>query len=293
MLPSIWKFRAKPARRSRSTARKWQFESLEPRLCLAAPTLDPIGVTYGTGRNITVSGHVSDENPASATVTVSGVLAGSVSPNSMGNFSLSGVASGLGTVSAVAVDVESLSSNTSSAQVTSDTPVVSSLSVTETASGMGVTINGTVTDASPAGLTVILSGVVSTSVTTNGSGQFTVNTVATALGSVFASVTDVWGLTSNPASVNLISSPPVISEFGDIAEGGGYYTFTGRVTDEFAPGMTITFGGLLAGQTATVGSDNRFSITVFLGSQAGLVSAITADIWGQNSNTAETLVEVF
>ncbi len=82
-------------------------------------------------------------------------------------------------------------------------------------------------------------------------------------------------------------APPVISNFYAV-ESDGYWQIGGSVTDDQSvAGLTITFGGLLTGHTASVNSQGIFSLTVLFppGTNGG-ITAITTDTDGLQSNSA-------
>src|SRR5438105_2027634 len=71
-------------------------ERLETRDC---PSTLTAMVTYGSGRSITIAGHLSDTStPANQTVTISGKAAGTTATNASGNYSTTLTATGLGDV---------------------------------------------------------------------------------------------------------------------------------------------------------------------------------------------------
>jgi hypothetical protein len=264
------------------------YEALEPRLCLSAATITSFAAaTTGVGRNVTLSGYVVDESPSTVQLTFSGVVSGSTTPNSTGYFQYSGLASGVGTVQASGVDNESLQSNTMFAQVSSNAPMISGLTAVETGNGKMVTVSGTVMDESPGGRTVTLSGVVSGTATTNAAGQFSATLQATALGTVTATTTDVWGLSSPLAQTQLTSAAPTITGFTVTETANGkQVTVSGTVSDASPGGRTVTLGGVLSGTIVTQ-SNGQFSATMEA-SALGTATAVTSDVWGQNSPTAQT-----
>jgi hypothetical protein len=80
---------------------------------------------------------------------------------------------------------------------------------------------------------------------------------------------------------------PVINDFVYAHAGADAYTFQGTVIDENPDGMVITFGGILAGETALVQADGSFSITrIITPGTVGDVTAITTDDGGLVSNQA-------
>lgn len=103
---------------------------------------------------------------------------------------------------------------------------------------------------------------------------------------------DTWGSyveTSFDVVINSVNDAPVISGFQGLSEGGGWYTFTGTVTDvdDDVTGWTVSFGGVLAGYSATTEYDGTFSFAVDLtGKSSDVASAQTSDPNGSASNMA-------
>lgn len=168
----------------------------------ANPTLT-LTVSYGTGRNVTLSGQVTDDEPGGLTVSFSGQVVGTVITNPNGFFSGSFVASGLGTVQATVSNSLGFTS-TVSIVLTSAAPVISGFTAS---AGVGNlwTFSGTVTDESVAGLTVTFGGLgalsgESATVQANGTFTKTVTIPPGTQGNATAQVTDSWGLQSNVAT---------------------------------------------------------------------------------------------
>lgn len=262
-------------------------EQMEPRWCPTAPTVT-LEVATGSERWVYLSGWVTDEDPASVVLTFAGVVTGATTPDTAGFYGYTAEASGLGTVSAVGVDNESLSSNTAQATVASAAPSVSfEISYGERRS---VTLSGLVTDESAAGRTVQFTGVVAGSVVTAADGTFSYTADASGLGNIQATTTDPWGLLSNTAQAAVTSNAPVIMDLQVEADVGNMFTFSGRVVDECAAGLVVRFEGLIEAQT-TVEQDGWFYLTIQIpyGSSGG-VAAQTTDWWGLASNIAEVFV---
>ncbi|HUY34029.1 MAG TPA: hypothetical protein VMV69_14875 [Pirellulales bacterium] len=271
--------RRRVAARRRRPARVRRFESLDRRICLsAAPVIGGLEATVGTGHMVNISGFVMDQNPAGVQVALSGQVAANVTTDANGNFSYSGTASSLGTESAVATDSQGLSSSTVQTQIVDNPPVVSMLTVMETGNGKYVTVSGEVQSASPGGLTVSLSGVVGASPVTDSSGNFSVTTQASGLGTIDAATTDVWGVGSATTQVQLTNAAPSVSMM--VAETGPDRTLTvsGHVTDTVEGGIVVTIGGIVSG-TATTDSSGNYSLTAQASGQ-GTVTASATDIWG-------------
>jgi virginiamycin B lyase len=179
-------------------------------------------------------------------------------------------------------------------KLTPEAPPSISLSVAY-GTGKTVTLSGQVTDSAPGGLTVTFSGQVTGSVVTNADGSFSGTFTASGLGAVQATTTDGEGLVSNPATVTLSSTPPVISNFTGGTNIAQIWTFTGTVTAPNAPGLVVTFSGIPAvtGKTATVQANGTFELSVFIpAGQDGTVAVQTTDAWGQLSNESLWIVSM-
>ena len=155
------------------------------------------------------------------------------------------------------------------------------------------TLHGQVNDEQAGNLIVQFTGVFNGSVQTAPDGTFSMTVEPNQLGSIQAKVTDSEGLTSAPAYGQAMSAAPMISNFYGIHQISSCWLFTGNVSDEYAEGLVVRFGGLTAlqGQTATVTANGTFSLAVSLGpNDHGTASAQTTDWWGQESNQALCLV---
>ena len=156
-----------------------------------------------------------------------------------------------------------------------------------------VILTGQVLDENPDGLVINFGGVVSGSTVANADGTFWVELEASALGEIYGYTTDAFGLSSNTATVAVISDAPTITNMTCVEGINGIWTFRGYVTDESANGLTVYFAGLdsVANQTATVQADGWFTLIVTLQpGENGTVTAYTTDWWGQYSNTAYYIV---
>ena len=266
-------------------------EALEERYCPAAPapqitlTAQPLN----SGRLVELAGTVTDSDPATVTITFSGVVSASTTANAAGNYDCTVQASGLGTVSAVGSDTLGLTSNTAQATISSAAPSLT-LALAY-GSQRSITLSGRVTDAQAGACTVQFTGVATGSTTTNADGTYSLTVNASQLGTVQARVQDTGGQTSAAAHVTVTSAAPSITHFQAIRGALNVWTFQGQVTDESAPGLTVRFGGLpsLVGRTVTVDSTGWFHLTIELqDGEQGTASAQTTDWWGLNSNLALT-----
>jgi hypothetical protein len=260
-------------------------ERLETRACPTGPTISVLATVLSNHR-VLLTGTVTDDQPASVRVSFSGVASGSTTADSSGKFSATLTASGIGTVSAVGVDGQDLTSNTAQAAVDPAAPALT-LSLTY-GSQKTVTLSGQVNDVDVGGRTVTFSGVVSGSAVTGADGTFSYTAQASRLGNVQATTTDLWGLTSNTAQVAVAVAAPVITSFSMVQEANGWWHLSGTVNYPNPAGLTVNFGGVaaLAGKTAPVQADGSFAADFPLGTTfSGTASAQTTDWWGQASNT--------
>jgi hypothetical protein len=242
-------------------------------------------------KQVQLMGSVTADNPAGVTVTFDGQMTGSVTTDAYGHFSYTGVATALGNVTAVATDQNGQTSSIATAQITSMPPSLTAM-VTY-GSQRQVTVSGTVMDESPGGLTVTFNGVVTGTTSVWGGGHYSFTTNASGLGQVTATVTDWWGLNSQPAQAQVTSMKPWITNFQGTRGLGNWWTFTGQVSDESATGLTVQFGGLasLQTQSATVNDQGTFEETVQLKpGEQGTATAQTTDWWGLQSDTVGYLV---
>jgi hypothetical protein len=265
-------------------------ERLETRYC-PAPVITSFTATVTSGKSVTLTGTLTDGNPSSVSVAFSGVMSGSTTADANGNFSYTANATGLGTVSAVGTDAQQLTSNTAQAQVAAAKPSLTLYYsiVTQTK----VVLTGTVTAGTAGGLTVSFTGVVSGSTITKSDGTYLTTLNASGLGQVQATVTDVWGQVSDPASVTVTQAPPSIVSFQANRNSGTTWTFSGTITDLTAAGDTVTFSGLpsLQGKTATTQSDGTFSLVVTLRQgEDGTAAAICTDWFNLTSPQKLTVV---
>ncbi len=253
-------------------------------LSISAPSLT-LSVTPQGGQVVTVSGRVSDLDAGNCSVSFSGVVSGSVQTNPDGSFSYTTTASGLGVIDAVATDVWGLTSNTAQTQLSVAAPDIS-LAITGV-QGQQVTLIGTVSAGSPAGLSVQISGVASAWVQTDQVGVFQTTVTASQLGAIDAVATDAWGQTSNTAEVILSSPAPSVTLTGVTLQANQTVTISGKVSSMDPGNCSVAFSGALSGSVST-NPDGSFQYTS--ASQLGTIEATAIDAWGQTSNTAETVL---
>jgi hypothetical protein len=260
-------------------------EQLEMRDCPSMLSMLSFGATpLNSGHLVDLHGQIADSNPSAVVVSFTGVAAGSVHPGANGFFDLQTNASSLGLVNASAVDTDGSQSG-AAAQLTASAP---SLMVNITyGANKQVTLSGMVMDGQPGGMTVTFTGVATGTVTTNANGSFSTTLTATALGKITAKAQDVWGLNSNAVDLWVSDAGPTITLKASQTT-NGVWVFTGKVTDFYAPGLTVTFSSstctAIDGKTATVQADGTFTLAVVLNpGDTGWVRASVADCWNESA----------
>ncbi len=249
----------------------------------AGPTLT-LNVTPNGGQTVTVSGQVSDEAAAECSVFFSGVISGLVYTNPDGSFSYTTTASGLGAIDAVATDASNLTSAPVEADLTDSTPTMT-LNVTPD-SGQSVTVWGQVSDQDPGATLVSFSGVIVGSVATNTDGSFSYTTTASALGTITATASDQWGLTTAQAQTQLSADAPSISfSIADVE--GQNVTLFGLVVADQPANLGVQISGVASAGSET-DATGEFQTTV-QASQLGAIDASVTDVWGQTASSSVEL----
>ena len=284
----------RPGRSRRATRRsrvRLTFDRLEARDCPAAPVISNFLATPLTGHSVRLTGMVRDANPASVSISFSGVLSGGTTATAGGNFSFTAKPTALGTVTAVGTDGQGLQSASVSTQVSSPAPTLTlHLSYL---SKNNIYLTGKVSAPSPAGLTVTITGVASGTVTTDASGNYAICLPASGVGKVSATVTDVWGQVSAAASATVSGTKPVIVNFTATRVSGTTWTFSGTVDDATPGGLSVQLSGLpsLRGKSVTTADDGAFSITITLApGETGTAGAQVTNWFGLTSDLARTTV---
>ncbi|MGH7137163.1 MAG: hypothetical protein ACREHD_15585, partial [Pirellulales bacterium] len=255
--------RSSKAASHRRKPRQFRFESLESRACPAAVSLMAQTVD---AQDVSVLGTVWGYD-SSYQVALSGPVSANLSTDSWGNFSYFGPATGLGTITATATGSDGDGDDgEGSTQIMDQTPEIEGLAAMATNQGTQVDISGSVSAVSPAGLTVTFSGSAglgATSATTDANGNFNLVTSASQLGEISATVTDTWGLTSDPATTEIMVTPPQIIEWtADPTGQGKQVEISGSVSASTLGGLTVTFSGPagLAATSATTDIDGNFDL---------------------------------
>jgi hypothetical protein len=171
----------------------------------------------------------------------------------------------------------------------------SSLSLSAATSSAGnkaISLSGQLSDPNPGGYTIQFSGVYSGSAVTASDGTFSVESTATGLGTIQASVTVSGGI-DGPQTVTAqatLTDPGItITNFQAVNSGGGNYTFSALVNAQVLTGLPVSFSSTISaveGGTSTVQSSGYFYLTVTLAPGThGDVEAIVTDCWGVQATT--------
>ena len=244
-------------------------------------TADPPSITLsGTETSVghwTLSGTVSDANPAGLTVNFGGALSGqTATTDANGNYSLATTISGPATVSATVTDgLDFNQFSEADFTITADTPPSITLGGIETSAGHW-TLSGTVSDANPANLTVNFGGALSgQTATTDANGNYSLSTTISGPATVSATVTDGLGLTSNEADFAITADTPPSITLGGIETSAGHWTLSGTVSDANPANLTVNFGGALSGQTATTDAYGNYSLATTISGPATVSATVT------------------
>ncbi len=276
----------------RRGSQRLRVEFLEARNCPSAMSIW-LSANTGSGQNVTVEGNVMGAQTG-CPVALSGQVSANVTTDGSGNFYYSGTATSLGTITATASD-----NNGDCCQGTTDIidPVPSFISLLAVPTGVGkqVDISGTVEAGCVNDLTVTFSGtagLVATSTTTDSSGNFSLQTTASQLGSVSAVVTDVWGNKSSADGTYLMVTTPQIASLNANDLGGGNWQFVGTVMGPNVGGDSVQLSGV-GSATVTPDNEGSFSFTVSLGANPmGSENAVATDAWHQSSNPASYMFQM-
>ncbi|MDP3156351.1 MAG: Ig-like domain-containing protein [Archangium sp.] len=266
----------------------------------AAPIVATPANGSRTGDNTpTVSG--TSEANATVTVSIDGVVAGTVTADASGNwsFTTAALAEGAHTVRVTATDsVGNVSVNSNTNTFTVDTVPPAAPVVTAPANGSSTanstpSISGTAEANST--VTVIIDGVSAGTTTANASGTWTFTSALLADGvhTARATATDAVGnvsVNSNTNSFSIDTSAPVAPAIITPANGARIATNTARVTGVSDANVTITvfIDGVSAGTTMADSAGNWAFTTASLADGAHAVLATATDAVGNvsvNSNT--------
>lgn len=287
-------FRFLSSRRAQKpkTRRRIQFESLERRYCLTAPTISAIQIDSVDDTTVSLSGYATDESPETVRVDFYDALDGNAYPDTSGYFTYTGDANYLGYIVAVAFDQEYMQSNPAYVELTSDEPVIDSLGVaygyhTE------VSITGQVLDEDPDGLTVYFTGAFQGSAITDSNGDFVIQVAdgIASLGEVTVTVSDAWGQTAYEYAMIEGDDPPEIVSLTTTVDNDGLLMVEGTVIDEDPDGLTVVITFLSNEYEVTTDSNGDFvwQLQREEGEEDWL-TAIASDWWTVESEAAEDYV---
>jgi hypothetical protein len=238
----------------------------------------------GAGKEVMVSGQANDDFLAGNVIVLSGVVEGAIAVDSMGYFSATLVAAGVGTISAQATDYWGATSSVMETSINVSPPSFTAQAY-ESGAGRELTISASIYD----GLygdpgTASLSGIASASAAIDSSGQATIICQASGEGDLEVQVTNSWGLSATQ-TIYVASQAPTVSNLSAVFLGNDMYQISGSVSDEWAEGLTVQIGGALGAHSASVSASGAFEVVVSgpPGLQ-GNVQAAVIDWWGLHSN---------
>ena len=272
--------------------RRIQFESLERRYCLSAPSITSMQIDAVEDTTVSVSGYVTDESPETVQVEFYDILSGSTSPDASGYFTYTGEASWLGTIVAYALDEEVLQSEPAEVDLTSDEPTINSLAL-DYGYHTAITITGQVIDEDPDGLTVYISGAANGTAITDANGNFTLQVADgfASMGELEVSVEDVWGQPGSDWTLITGDNSPQIVDFSTHVGGSGLLTVRGTVTDEDPVGLTVVINFWGNDYEVTTDSDGDFIWQLQLEEgQEDFLTVVAFDWWGLESEASEAYV---
>lgn len=242
----------------------------------------------GNGKEVYVSGQVSDDFLVGNVVHLGGVVGGTAVVDSNGYFSTSVTATGAGAISAYATDYWNAASSTAASSIDAYAPSFS-LYVAESGPNRQLTVSASVYSGMyGASGSATLGGILSGTAGVDSSGQLLVTQQVAQQGTVQVEITNVWGL-STTETFYFQSQAPQVSGLSVMHVGGGKYQVSGYVSDEFANGLTVQLGGALGSHSAVVAQGGAFSLMIT--GQPGLqgnMSAQVEDWWGLQSNQEYT-----
>jgi hypothetical protein len=175
----------------------------------SAPSLT-LNLAYGTGKQVTLSGKVTDAQPGGLVVTFTGVVGGTTTTDGNGNYSVTLTASSLGQISATTQDVWALNSAAASVTVSDVGPTIT---IFGSQRGNIWTFSGHVTGNFAPGSVVTFSGPAdingkTATIGSDGSYSLSVMLSSSDVGWVTASVTDIWGLAADAEFCLPVSTKP-------------------------------------------------------------------------------------
>lgn len=282
----------RPNRGQKRWERRLGFEMLENRDCPAALTLESVVLP---GHEIQLSGSVIGDFAPGSTINFDGAVSGTCEVNSTGQFFFSTLSGSLGTVSAVGMFDSAAFTDPATTLVATPPPSIDLAIASQDMTT--ITISGKLTSIDAAGQWIPVPGFVPYAIT-DAEGNFTFTVTKAQTTTVSVSVTDLWGQPSNVAQIDLtnvvsvnkslvnVVAPLVIELTAVQGPDPCTWTFQGYVYGTNVANLTVSFGELLSGETATVDQNGWYTFTkTFNEPPIGAVTAwVTAD--GITSNTA-------
>jgi hypothetical protein len=169
-----------------------------------------LSVAQGPNHTVTVTGQVSCNSPSGLTVTLSGIVSGSVTTNADGTFTYTTTASALGQIQATVTDVWGVTAASSTTLSNSPPKIINFRAIYN--GNNSWTFTGQVQDEYSAGLVVRLGGIPSldnsnpsATVQANGTFSITITLQPGENGGVTADCLDWWGQASNEATAFVLS----------------------------------------------------------------------------------------
>jgi hypothetical protein len=254
-----------------------------------------LNATVLSGREVLLTGVVSDNDPAGVTVYFSGAVSGQATTDLNGDFSYVTTTATLGTVSAYGIDQQAQDTNTALAVIATPAPTLSA-AVSRTGTNT-LTLTGQLADIDPAGETISISGEASGSAFTDANGNFTCTVGVSSSGTLVISGTDLWGQPSNDvlvyvtntSSVVTASMSPNITLSAQVLP-GQEVLLSGVLSDNTPSGAKVYFAGAVSGTTTTDSGGNFSFVTT--AASLGTVTAYAIDQDGNSSNSASAKIAV-
>jgi hypothetical protein len=178
-----------------------RIEQLEDRTCPSAGTLSLNPPLVLPNHQVQISGYVTDGDPQGFEISVSGAATGTATSDSAGYFSITDSNASLGEVDVVAT--RDLETDTASATIAVDAPVLTMSIVSMTSSTVDVT--GSVSGIDVSGLTVWFGANAEGTAITDENGNFSGEIFAALPGPVCAYTYDLWGQVSNTVNASYLS----------------------------------------------------------------------------------------
>lgn len=162
----------------------------------------------------------------------------------------------------------------------------------QTADAHNVSVNGQVEFSdTPSVCSIVLSGEVSATLSTDSSGNFDYYGPAAGLGTITAQATDSGG-NQVEGSTSIMDSPPQFNSLDVQATGQGKQVeVTGSISAGDVSGPTVTFAGSigLADSSTTTDSNGNFDLITTATSLGDLTATVT-DVWGTQTQSSTSLM---